>query len=67
MANEPEKHGRDYCLAQPNLMVAAVWQEAMIHFQSREDQIAFVNAYIVERRRMDENRPEEKPSENSSH
>jgi hypothetical protein len=54
------KHPRDegvaYCEAQPNLIVAAVWSEAQIHYAKREDQVEFVNGYIDARRRMDENR-----------
>jgi hypothetical protein len=51
--------GKLYCEAQPDLIVAAVWAEAQRHYQNRERQMEFVNGYISERRRMDENRSEE--------
>lgn len=51
--------GVAYCASQPDLMVAAVWQEARMHYQNLVEQTEFVNGYISERRRRDERREHE--------
>lgn len=63
--SEAAEKGKEFCENQPNLIVAAVWAEAQRHFVSRQDQVQFVNGYIDERRKMDEQRPEEKKIENT--
>ena len=43
---------------EPELLVAAVWHVAAKHYQDRETQMDFVNAYITARKRRDEYRRE---------
>ena len=58
LGSNPVEDGAAFCAAQPGLLVAAVWREAMKFYPSREDQAMFVNGYIDARRKVDENRRE---------